>query len=41
MDNNYFNQEDLNNLQEQEELFLNIMKKGLSGKQSDFEFIKS
>lgn len=41
MDNNYFNQEDLNNLQKQEELFLNIMKKGLSGKQSDFEFIKS
>jgi hypothetical protein len=41
MSNNFFSKEQINNLKEGEEMFLSIMKKALTGKQSDFELVKS
>ena len=41
MNNNFFRQEDMENLKEGEDMFVQLMHTALGGKNSDFDFIKS
>jgi hypothetical protein len=40
LDKNFLKPEQVNNLKEGEELFIQLVQKALEGKQSNFEFIK-